>query len=136
MYSHCDGSLLVTLSFISRSVGPHQPHYALRHMFKQKKVDSHSIFCSFFLFSPKSLSAFSLSCTNKIGIWHCAVVAVVAVTINCKLQTVLVFHFEAVSIQYYSKLCLARNTIMWHFRCSSQTFKRHTHFFSLMLPLF
>lgn len=107
MYSHCDGSLLVTLSFISRIS-------ALRHMCKRKK--NHSKLSFFFFYSPKLLSAFSITCTNKIGIWHCAVVAI-AVTINWKLY---LFYFEAVRIQHYSKLCFARNAIMWHFRCSQR----------------
>lgn len=97
----------------------------------KKKVNFHSIFSFIFLFSPKPLSAFSISYTHKIGIWHCAVIAV---TTNCELQTVLFFYFVTVSIQYIQSYVLhvIRLYGIFDAHCSAQTFKRHTQIFLMI----
>lgn len=101
------------------------------HQLDQKKVDFHSIFSFIFLFSPKPLSAFSISYTHKIGIWHCAVIAVAT---NCELQTVLFLYFVTVSIQYIQSYVLhvIRLYGIFDAHCSAQTFKRHTQFFLMI----
>lgn len=107
-YSHFDGSLIITLSFVSRSQlsrFAYKPntHWVITYI----RTSSRVTMCfhkevEFFVCIPQSLlSAFGLfhMNTNKFD--------TVPSTLNCKLC--LFISWPSIS---YSKLCCARNTVM------------------------